>query len=181
MNQKLPENILSDVSTLKQMDVLKDAGFIVRILENRVAISSNDGKTSENCYNRYQIFAFAKANGLYQDGSAPAPVETRLQRQDIQALQARIAELESTLSRLRERGRLAVAQRDAWEQRAMAAERRLIGGGTLIEPGRKFEQLKRFLAREFHPDNNSGLGFDRVVRTEIFKLIWSKVEEIERS
>ena len=100
----------------------------------------------------------------------------------IKALELRIAELEGMLSDLRERGRLAVALRDQWERRALAAESKLTNSNDAQDGlDKKYEQLRRFLAKEFHPDHTISAGIEKLVRTEIFKMVWAKVEELDRS
>ena len=131
------------------------------------------------CFNKMQIHAFVKENISKQRKPPPEADEPPPLKADASP-EARIAELEKTVSRLRERGRLAVAQRDQWEKRALAAEKQLANGG----PGdlsRKYQQLKNALAKEFHPDHSAASGIEKIIRTETFKLIWAKIEEIDRS
>src|SRR6266568_266263 len=71
------------------------------------------------------------------------------------------AQLEAELRRLRERLALAEQQRQEWEARARAAE----AGAPVSEV--RFDRLRRFLAREFHPDQASAEGFERTIRAEV--------------
>jgi len=66
------------------------------------------------------------------------------------------------------------------KKRARAAEQQLAnrGGGN---SSRKYQQLRNALAQGFHPDHSSGSSLENIIRTETFKLIWAKVEEIDRS
>jgi hypothetical protein len=40
--------------------------------------------------------------------------------------------------------------------------------------------LRRYLARQFHPDHAPGQGIEKVVRNEIFKEIWIEIERLNR-
>jgi hypothetical protein len=76
-------------------------------------------------------------------------------------------------------------ERDTWRDRARAAETssvvqeppdRQVGG-----PDRRFRQLRALLASEFHPDHSKTDGIERIIRGEIFKTLWPKVQDIEKS
>ena len=128
------------------------------------------------CFNK-KIHAFAKEN-IPDESNPPKADKTTIPDVDASP-EARIADLEKIISRLRERGRMAVAQRDQWEKRALAAEQQLADGGA-TNASRKYQQLKNALAKEFHPDHSSASGIEKIIRTETFKLIWTRVEEIDR-
>ena len=129
-------------------------------------------------HNKMQIYAFVK---MHVSGHRNRPeVDEAPSPKPGASAEARIVELENTISRLRERGRLAVAQRDHWEQRALAVEQQLANGGA-SNSSHKYQQLKNALAKEFHPDHSSASGIEKIIRTETFKLIWAKIEEIDGS
>ena len=44
----------------------------------------------------------------------------------------------------------------------------------------RYAALKRYLAKQFHPDFAPGNGIEKVIRIEIFKEIWSEVERLDR-
>lgn len=102
----------------------------------------------------------------------------------------RIADFEKETARLRERGKAAVeqrlqaeAERDRWEARALKAEQTKCNAEQSEETDlgtTKYQQLKRFVAREFHPDHSTGSGIEKAVRTETFKVIWAKVDQLDR-
>ncbi len=94
--------------------------------------------------------------------------------------QIRVAELEAEVTRLRERGRAALRERDAWEARALAAEVRLASASTR-EPDPRYAALKKVLVRELHPDGVQGDGFEKVIREALFKRIWPMIEKIDDS
>lgn len=45
----------------------------------------------------------------------------------------------------------------------------------------RYGALRRSLARLFHPDHISGSPFEKAIRQELFKEIWSEIERIEKS
>jgi len=171
------DEVIADKAVVAQLEALKSVGFDYKLSRNQLTFYSGDG-VIHHCYNKMQIYEFSKQQGLY-------PARTRAldhsQVEGDSSKDARIAELEATLKHLRERGRLAVAQRDEWERRALAAESMLANGSGKLGDRAKFETLKRFIAKEFHPDHSSTSGFEKLIRTEMFKLIWVKVEEIDRT
>jgi hypothetical protein len=77
-------------------------------------------------------------------------------------------------------------QRERWKRRALAAEAKLVesaenignnGGGQSVSDLR-YAALKRFLAKQFHPDHAPGHGIEKIVRSEIFKEIWSEIDRL---
>ena len=90
--------------------------------------------------------------------------------------------LEAELQRLREVAAEAEQQRDLWRMTATSAQERLAAfevPGT-PEPGadKRFDQLKRLLARELHPDLAADAEEKRV-REVIFKRVWAKIEQLQ--
>jgi hypothetical protein len=92
--------------------------------------------------------------------------------------------LEAELARQQARAEEAEKQCTLWQLSAAAAEDRanalqaaLDSGGR--GPDRRFEALRRFLARELHPDLAGGDLGARRVREEIFKRVWAKIEELQ--
>jgi len=43
------------------------------------------------------------------------------------------------------------------------------------------QTLKRYLAKQFHPDFAPGQGIEKIVRNEIFKEIWSEIERLDEA
>ena len=90
--------------------------------------------------------------------------------------------LEAEVRRLRAATEEAELQRDLWRMTAKSAQERLAAyeapGGP--EPGldKRFEQLKRLLARELHPDLAADADEKRV-REVIFKRVWAKIEQLQ--
>jgi hypothetical protein len=88
--------------------------------------------------------------------------------------------------KLRARLRTSEDQRESWKRRALVAEMKLLE--TAVNGGNdssqnvsdlKYAALKRYLAKQFHPDHAPGRGLEKVVRNEIFKEIWSEVERLQ--
>jgi hypothetical protein len=170
--------ISGDSAVQNELKKIENRGFILTYRTDRLVIRTHSGTILLVCFNKMQIYAFVKNNISEQRNpseadEAPSPTPET-------SAESRIAELQKTISRLRERGRLAVAQRDEWQQRALAAEQQLATGGV-GHSSRKYQQLKNALAKEFHPDHSSASGIEKIIRTETFKLIWAKIEEIDRS
>jgi hypothetical protein len=76
-------------------------------------------------------------------------------------------------------------QRDKWKRRALAAEAKLVeaenignNGGSPSVSDLRYAALKRFLAKQFHPDHAPGHGIEKIVRSEIFKEIWSEIDRL---
>jgi hypothetical protein len=44
----------------------------------------------------------------------------------------------------------------------------------------RYASLKRFLAKQFHPDYAPGKGIEKIVRNEIFKEIWNEIERLDQ-
>ena len=42
----------------------------------------------------------------------------------------------------------------------------------------RYAALRRYLAKQFHPDHAPGYGIEKVVRNEIFKEIWGEIERL---
>jgi hypothetical protein len=77
-------------------------------------------------------------------------------------------------------------QRQSWKHRALVAEATLLDIETRNNDARqnvrdlRYAALKRYLAKQFHPDFAPGGGIEKVIRNEIFKEIWSEVDRLER-
>ena len=79
-------------------------------------------------------------------------------------------------------------QRESWKVRAMMAEVQLLeatlktsnNGGCQNVSDLRYASLKRYLAKQFHPDYAPGQGIEKVVRNEIFKQIWSEIDRLDR-
>jgi hypothetical protein len=88
--------------------------------------------------------------------------------------------------KLRARLRASEHQRESWKRRALVAEMNLLEAAlkTGNDSGQnvsdlRYAALKRYLAKQFHPDHAPGRGLEKVVRNEIFKEIWGEVERLQ--
>jgi hypothetical protein len=76
-------------------------------------------------------------------------------------------------------------QRESWKRRALVAEMKLLETAVKGDDSGqnvsdlKYAALKRYLAKQFHPDHAPGRGLEKVVRNEIFKEIWGEVERLQ--
>jgi len=122
---------------------------------------------------RYRFIGAGSQRGDESTGSSPDVPKTDAER---------VVDLEAQVTRLKSAGRTVIAQRDCWRSRAETAEAKLASlsdDRSSSKADQKFNQLKRFIAMEVHPDKVQG-GFDKLVREAVFKMIWSKIEEIEK-
>jgi len=87
-----------------------------------------------------------------------------------------------------ERLRRSEQQRESWTVRALMAEVQLRKATTKISNNGaghnvtdvRYASLKRYLAKQFHPDYAPGLGIEKIVRNEIFKEIWIEIERLDQ-
>jgi hypothetical protein len=76
-------------------------------------------------------------------------------------------------------------QRQSWKHRALVAEATLLEaeisniGGRQNVSDLRYGALKRYLAKQFHPDFAPGNGIEKIVRNEIFKEIWSEIDRLD--
>ena len=79
-------------------------------------------------------------------------------------------------------------QRESWKVRALMAEAELLegtaktsnNGGCQNVSDLRYASLKRYLAKQFHPDYAPGQGIEKIVRNEFFKEIWSEIDRLDR-
>jgi hypothetical protein len=79
----------------------------------------------------------------------------------------------------------AAEERENWKRGALMAETKVVEAAASPRSGQvvsdlKYATLKRWLAKQFHPDCAPGNGFEKVVRNEILKEIWSEIERLDR-
>jgi hypothetical protein len=74
-------------------------------------------------------------------------------------------------------------QRESWKVRALMAESHLleatVNGASKKVADLRYASLKRYLAKQFHPDHSPGEGIEKIVRNEIFKEIWNEVDRLD--
>jgi hypothetical protein len=91
------------------------------------------------------------------------------------------------IERLRERSTTIEQQRESWKVRALMAEAELLEATATRNNGNcqnvsdlRYASLKRWLAKQFHPDYSPGQGIEKIVRNEIFKEIWSEIDRVDQ-
>ncbi len=92
------------------------------------------------------------------------------------------------IERLRVRSTTIEQQRESWKVRALMAEAQLLeataktsnDGGCQNVSDLRYASLKRYLAKQFHPDYAPGQGIEKIVRNEIFKEIWSEIDRLDQ-
>ena len=92
------------------------------------------------------------------------------------------------IERLRVRSTTIEQQRESWKVRALMAEAQLLeataktsnNGGCQNVSDLRYASLKRYLAKQFHPDYAPGQGIEKIVRNEIFKEIWSEIDRLDQ-
>jgi len=92
------------------------------------------------------------------------------------------------LERLRVLSTTIEEQRESWKVRALIAEAQLLeataktrnNDGWQKVTDVRYASLKRYLAKQFHPDYAPGQGIEKIVRNEIFKEIWNEVERLDQ-
>jgi hypothetical protein len=102
------------------------------------------------------------------------------------ALGERCASLEAEHKRLNRLLLEAEKQRDLYQLSAASAEDRLrdLQSDSETVPmakggDKRFDQLRRFLARELHPDLARPDTPERAVREALFKRVWAKIEQLQ--
>jgi hypothetical protein len=130
---------------------------------------------------------------LEQERLAMERQAAQLVAQEKAELEARYATLENRFALLEEEkkrvSRLLAEtekQRDLYQLSAAAAEDRLRDlqmeheTAPMAKGGdKRFDQLRRFLARELHPDLARPDTPERAVREALFKRVWAKIEQLQ--
>ncbi len=100
---------------------------------------------------------------------------------DLRTARETIAKLEARIVRLQTLGKAVTEERDQWKRRATKAEEHL-GDSRRADSGAgdaRYGTLRRFLAKQFHPDHAPGSGIEKMIRSEMFKEIWAEVERVD--
>ncbi len=93
------------------------------------------------------------------------------------------------IERLRVLSTTTEKQRESWKVRALTAEAQLLeataktsnNGSCQNVSDVRYASLKRYLAKQFHPDYAPGQGIEKIVRNEIFKEIWNEVDRLDQA
>lgn len=178
------QELADDGRVLSSLSWLRQSGFTTRVVDERMVVYGNDGTVHAYCYSADEVVAFARRQSPVRGaGFGKAPVA------DMPAHAARLRDLEETIRYLRERWHATVAERDEWEKRARAAEQaaetlraaEAAPAGPAKEGDPKYAALRRFLARELHPDAAPAADDVRSVKSELFKLVWAEITRLDKA
>lgn len=170
-------------------EIISEAGYAITIADDMIAVVNEETGDSQRFRARRDLLAFAASlasgepppaqkrgakirNGPgFSERSARPPVHEAKPRPD--------SDEDLDIARLKQLCQALTIERDAWKARAQIHEASAASDPS--DGGEKYRALKKFIAREFHPDHVRADGIERLVRTEVFKTIWAHIEEIERS
>jgi hypothetical protein len=185
------KELAEDGRILSSLAWLRQSGFTHRVADERMLIYASDGSVCAYCYSADEIIAFARRQSPIRGASPqaapavedPGPMQPSL-----------IRDLEETIRYLRQRWHSTVAERDEWEHRARAAEEELevlkaaaaaaaekTAAGQGLDADAKFAALRRFLARELHPDSAPVAEEVRLVKSDLFKLVWAEIARLDKA
>jgi hypothetical protein len=177
------KELAGDGRILSSLSWLRQSGFTHRVADERLVVYGANGAACAYCYSADEVVAFARRQSPVRGAGRRAAPDA----EDTGEMSAnRIRDLEETISYLRQRWRATIADRDEWERRARNAEdevERLRAGAPAPseEADAKYLTLRRFLARELHPDAGAAPPEVKLVKSELFKLVWAEVTKLDKS
>ena len=178
------QQLAEDGRVLSSLSWLRQSGFTADVADERMVIRGTGGVVCAYCYTADEVVAFARRQSPARGAAMAGPVADPGRPSG-----ARVRDLEETIRYLRERWHTTVAERDEWERRARAAEqvaetlraaRPDAPDAQAMPAEAKYASLRRFLARELHPDNAPADGA-RAIRAELFKLVWAEIARIDKA
>jgi hypothetical protein len=175
MKLEFEKSLADDDAAQASVAWIEQSGFTTRFFYDRMMVYAPNGSVASECFSRADIIAFARRQSLTQKPAGGV----------IEVTPEKIHDLEEALRFLRERWRAAMAERDEWERRALAGERELsllrgAANGSAAPPA-KYTQLRRFIAREFHPDHVGASEAGKAERAELFKLLWAEISRLDKA
>lgn len=162
------ESVSRDPEIKEALINIEAWGLAVRLNKSSISVYARNGLLLIELHNKPQILFFAQEMGyiVRPDSAGAIPDEPA---------GSTIARLEHELATERAlRLRLA-------EERAALEERLKARRPAPADADARYTKLKKMLAREFHPDQCRGTAFERKYRADFFKVLWAKVEEIDKS
>ncbi|MDP2802069.1 MAG: hypothetical protein Q8O26_09315 [Phreatobacter sp.] len=170
-------------------EIISAAGYAITIADDMIAIVNEETGDSQRFRARKDLLAFAASLA----SGEPPPAQKRGAKirngPGFSAHAARPPAREAgsrpdgdedmDIARLKALCQALTIERDAWKARAQIREESVVSEPS--DGGEKYRALKKFIAREFHPDHVRADGIERLVRTEVFKTIWAHIEDIERA
>jgi hypothetical protein len=183
-------NIERDPRYRGAAEIITAHGFEIAIGGDAIEIVSEEAGESHRFRDRKEFLAFATSlasgeppplvkrgakirNGPGFGARAPRPVSHDPEPRSAEP------EPELDVAKLKALCQALAIERDAWKVKAQARE--ATSPAEPSDTGEKYRALKKFIAREFHPDNVRADGIERLVRAEVFKTIWAEIEAIERA
>jgi hypothetical protein len=186
------KELAEDGRILSSLAWLRQSGFTHRVADDRMLIYAADGSVCAYCYSADDVIGFARRQSplrgagprvapAVEDPGAVSPIVIR--------------DLEETIRYLRQRWHTAIAERDEWEKRARAAEDEVEtlriavasrepangGDGEPMDGDAKFTALRRFLARELHPDSSPVSDDVRLMKSDLFKVVWAEIAKLDKA
>ena len=178
------KELADDGRILSSLSWLRQSGFTTRVVDDRMVIYGADGAACAYCYSADEVVAFA----LRQSPARGAAFAGTVAQNDVHP-NARVRDLEETIRYLRQRWHATIAERDEWERRARAAEldADTLRATTPPAPAApkdgegKYALLRRFLARELHPDSGTATEAVRAAKSDLFKLVWAEIAKLDKA
>ncbi len=167
-------------------EIVVAAGYQVTVGEGVIAVAHEETGENRRFRSRKEFLGFAEALAT---GEPPPPTRRSAGIRNGPGFGERAGRasaprpdepgVETDVARLQALCRALTIERDAWKAKAEARS-----ASDAVEPGDngdRYRALKKFIAREFHPDQVRADGIERLVRTEVFKTIWAQIEALERT
>ncbi len=178
------KELAEDGRVLSSLSWLRQSGFTTRVVDERMVIYGADGTVVTYCHSADEVVAFARRQSPVRGaGFVRAPAASAGPPPP-----NRVRDLEETIRYLRERWHVTIAERDEWERRARAAEHEADGlraapgaAATAKDGDPKYAALRRFLARELHPDAAPAPDAVRSAKSELFKLVWAEIARLDKA
>jgi len=190
------QELADDGRILSSLSWLRQSGFTTRVLDERMVIYAANGIACAYCYSADEVVSFARRQSPVRGaGPAVAAVDPG-PRTTAPAHTTKTHDLEETIRYLRGRWHVTVAERDEWERRARAAEQEAeslrqaaiaasaaaerAANASVRDGDPKYAMLRRFLARELHPDSSPASEQVRRIKSDLFKLVWAEIAKLDK-
>jgi hypothetical protein len=153
-----------DPAVLAALQKIEACGLSLKRMPSSVKIFAQNGMLLIDLSSKAQILHFVRELGDAPPQSPPDDGVLRI-----------IDDLQTDLAIERE-------QHKILQSRLATLEQQLQSALTVnAAETRRYVRLKTIIAKEFHPDHFRGPAAEKSYRTEVFKLIWARIEDIDRS
>jgi hypothetical protein len=183
---RFEDTIADDGRIQNAISWIRQSGYSTQFLSDRLVVFAGNGVMVAELFDAGEVLSFAKRQSPSSRLATP-PSGGYVPRvfQNSRPTADPVHDLETTNGYLRTRWRAAVVERDHWETRALAAEEELAklqAADTATQDAtQKYRELKRFLAKELHPDHSGAPPQQRELRAELFKAVWAEIARIDKS